>query len=161
MPTTPALQLDRFLAKYTPEVAAVGRKALTKMRAFLPSAVQMVYDNYNALVIGFGPTERPSEALFSIVLYPRYVGLCFLHGVGLPDPKKLLQGSGKQVRWIRLSDASVLDQPDVRVLMMHAIDRSAKPFGSAKHGHLVIKSISAKQRPRKPGKAATKQRSKR
>jgi hypothetical protein len=40
--------------------------ALAKMRARLPGAVELVYDNYNALAIGFGPTERTSEAVFSI-----------------------------------------------------------------------------------------------
>src|ERR1039458_9537409 len=66
--------------------------------ARLPGAVQLVYDNYNALVIGFGPSERASEASFSIVLYPRWVTLFFLQGAGLPDPRRLLKGSGKVVR---------------------------------------------------------------
>src|SRR5271165_4731480 len=48
-----------FVAKFSPEIASLGRAARTKMRAFLPGAVEMVYDNYYALVIGFGPTQRP------------------------------------------------------------------------------------------------------
>src|SRR5271165_864009 len=81
-------QLDSFLAKYDPEVEAVARRALGKMRKLMPGAIEMVYDNYNWLVIGFSPTERPSEAIFSIVLPPGRVTLCFLQGAGLPDPAK-------------------------------------------------------------------------
>lgn len=58
-------QLDSFLDKYTPEVAGFARSALVKMRKLVPGAIEMVYDNYNWLVVGFGPTERPSEAIFS------------------------------------------------------------------------------------------------
>jgi len=70
------------------------------MRKKFPRAEVMVYYNY-ALAIGFGPSERASDAVFSIVLYPRWVNLFFLQGAGLPDPHKLLKGSGKLVRSIR------------------------------------------------------------
>src|SRR5580692_1789299 len=98
-------QLESFLKKYDPEVAAFARRTLAKMRKLVPGAVEMVYDNYNWLVIGFSPTERPSEAIFSIVLPPRRVTLCFLQGAGLPDPARRLQGKGNVVRNLRLCEA--------------------------------------------------------
>src|SRR5580692_2649024 len=115
------VQLECFLEKYDPEGATVARRALAKMRKLVPGAIEMVYDNYNWLVIGFSPTERPSEAIFSLVLPAGRVTLCFLQGAGLPDPAKRLQGSGNVVRNIRLynigePDAKVLDQPEVRDL---------------------------------------------
>jgi hypothetical protein len=147
-------QLDAFLAKYDPEVEAFVRRALAKMRKVVPGAVEMVYDNYNWLVIGFGPTERPSEAIFSIVLPPGRVSLCFLQGAGLPDPDKRLQGSGNVVRNIRLyeagkPDAKVLDDPGVRSLMNVALNRAKVPMPAGVRRKLIIKSISAKQRPRR------------
>jgi hypothetical protein len=144
----PGQQLTRFIDKYSPEIGAVARAALGKMRARLPGAVQLVYDNYNALVIGFGPTERASDAVFSIVLYPRWVNLFFLNGAGLHDPQKLLQGSGSRLRSIRLDTASLLDHPPVRALMAQAIEE-AKPFDPRRRGRMVIKMIAAKQRPRR------------
>jgi hypothetical protein len=144
-------QLARFMGKYSPEVGSVARDALARMRARLPGAVQMVYDNYNALVIGFGPTERAADAVFSIALYPRWVSLFFLNGAGLPDPKNLLKGSGSRVRSIRLDTAEVLDAAPVRALMARAIERAA-PF-PATGGRLVIKSVSVKQRPRRKKRA--------
>ena len=147
----PEGQLARFLARFTPEIQARAEAALAKMRARFPNAIQMVYDNYNFLVIGFGPTERPSEAIFSIALFARGVGLCFLQaGPKLPDPQKLLKGSGKKVRHIRLESAAVLDQPAVKALMSEALKRAVVPFDPTAPGRLIIKSVSAKQRPRRP-----------
>ena len=147
---SPEEQLDNFIDKYTPEIAVQVRDVLASMRRLLPGAVEMVYDNYNALVIGFGPTEKPSEALFSIVAYPRYISICFLTGVGLPDPSGLLQGDGKQVRHIRLSGPETIDDPAVQSLMRLALDRAGDPINPSRDTMLVIKSISAKQRPRRP-----------
>src|SRR5437867_8746733 len=103
----------------------------------------MVYDNYNFLVIGFGPTERASEAIFSIALSARGVSLCFLQaGPKLPDPEKLLKGSGNTVRHIRLKGAAVLDRPTVKALMSQALKRATVPFDSTLPGRLIIKSVS-------------------
>ena len=147
----PEAQLATFMARFTPEVAALAQAVLVRMRARLPSAIHLVYDNYNALVIGFGPTERPSQAIFSIALFPRWVSLCFLQAASkLPDPKKLLKGSGKTVRHIRLESASVLDQPAVKALMKKALNRAAVPLDTTQPGRLIIKSVSARQRPRRP-----------
>jgi hypothetical protein len=59
MPTkTPAQQLAGFLAKFEPRVAASARAALSRLRKRLPGAIELVYDNYNALAIGFGPSDK-------------------------------------------------------------------------------------------------------
>ena len=146
--SSPEKDLAGFLSKYTPEIAAVARAARVKLCKRLPGAVEMVYDNYNALVIGFGPTERTSDAVFSIALYPRWVTLFFLNGAKLKDPDKQLRGSGKQVRHIRLDGATDLDAPAVRSLMTEAIQRAGTPFDAGAHHRLIIKSVSEKQRPR-------------
>lgn len=143
-------QIDSFLAKYTPEVERLARIALAKIRTRLPNAVEFVYDNYNALVFGFGPNERPSDAIFSIALYPRYAALCFLQGAKLPDPHKPLRGSGNLVRNLRFEDANVLDDPRVCTLMDEALERAKVQMTPKQKRKLVIRSISAKQRPRRP-----------
>jgi len=141
-------RLDTFIDKFSPEVGAVAREALAKMRERLPGAIELVYDNYNALAIGFGPSERTSEAIFSIALYPRWVTLFFLQGARLRDPHGLLKGSGKVVRHIVLKDACTLDEAAVRELMAQALDNAEVRMDAGQPGRLVIKSVSAKQRPR-------------
>jgi len=145
----PKLQLADFIAKYTPEIGALAQAVLAKMRRRLPGAIELVYDNYNALAIGFGPTERTSDAIFSIALFPRWVSLFFLRGANLPDPQKLLKGSGKVARHIVLGSEADLNKPAIRALMEQALKRAAKPLDGAVPGRIVIKSISAKQRPRR------------
>lgn len=143
-------QLAQFMAKYLPEVISVAEEVHAKLRARMPGAIEMVYDNYNGLVIGFSPTEKPSEAVLSIVLFPKWVTLCFIWGAKLRDPHNRLKGAGKQVRTIRLESADDLDEPIVRELIDQAIERAPKPFDQSTPNRLVIKSISAKQRPRRP-----------
>ena len=149
--TAPKAQLAGFMAKYTPAMAKEGRAALTRLRRLVPGAVQMVYDNWNGLVVGFGPTERASEAVVSIVMLADHVTLCFIQdGPDLPDPEHLLKGSGNVVRHIKLESARDLDKPAIRALVKTAISRSDVPFKPGQRGRLVIKSISKKQRPRRP-----------
>ena len=148
--TNPKKLLDSFLAKYNPQISSLARRALAKMRKRLPGSLEMVYDNYNALVIGFVPNERPSDAIFSIVLYPQHVTLCFLQGAGIPDPRHLLQGNGNVVRHVRLEGAATLDDPEIVSLMNTALHRAKVPLDPKQPRRLIIKSISAKQRPRRP-----------
>jgi hypothetical protein len=147
---TPQQQLEGFLDKYLPEIAEQARACLKILRARLPGAIQLVYDNYNALVIGFGPSEKPSDAIFSLALFPRYVTVFFLQGTKVPDPHKLLQGSGNVVRSIRLASPADLNTPEIRELMAAAMESARVPIDPAARGKLVIRSISAKQRPRRP-----------
>lgn len=147
----PDRQLREFLARYTPEVAAVAEAALGKVRKRLAGAVELVYDNYNALAIAFGPSERASDAILSIAVYPRWVSLFFLQGARLTDPQGLLKGSGTRVRHIVLADVALLDKPAVRGLITRALEAAAKPLDENGRRRMVIKSVSARQRPRRPG----------
>ena len=149
---SPEEQLERFLAKYTPEIAALGRAALVKMRKQLPGAIELVYDNYNALVVGFCLSERASEALFSIALYPRWINLFFLQGKDLRDPHKLLKGSGNQVRSIQLEGAGTLDDPAVVELIEQALERAGATIDPKRARRMEIRAIAPKQRPRRPAK---------
>jgi hypothetical protein len=145
-------QLDGFISRFLPEIEDLTRAVLAKMRARLPGAIEMVYDNYNWLVIGFSPTEKPSDAIFSIVVAPRSVNVCFLQGASLADPRKLLKGSGKVVRHLRIEEAEQLDQPAIEKLIALALKKARVPLEDNGQGQLIIRSISAKQRPRRPAK---------
>jgi hypothetical protein len=143
-------QLDAFLSKYNPEVEAVARDALARMQARIPGATVLVYDNYNALALAFAPSEKSADAPLSIALYPRWVSLFFRHGAGLSDPHGLLEGSGSQFRHIRLPSAELLGDNRVDALIAAAIADSDPPFDTDQPVRLIIKSVSAKQRPRRP-----------
>ena len=145
----PQRQLDSFIAKFSPNVAGRAREEISRMRALLPTATEMVYDNYNALAIGFGPSDRASDAIFSLAVFPKWVTLCFLQGAQVPDPDKRLKGDGNQVRHLRLTEPGMLLSPEVRKLMLAALHSAHVPISPATKHRIIIKSISAKQRPRK------------
>lgn len=140
--------LRTFIAKFDGKDQRLIRAVRKAVRTRLPTAHELVYDNYNFFVIGYSPTERPSDSIVSIAARANGVGLCFIRGAELSDPAKLLLGSGNQTRFIRLESAAVLEQPEVEALVAEAIAR-AKPLPESGRGKLIIRSVAAKQRPRR------------
>jgi hypothetical protein len=146
---TPAAQLAMFMARYSPDVVHTAKGALSALRKRFAGTQELVYDNYNALVVAWSPTGRVSEVICSIALYPRWVNLFFMQGAKLKDPTKRLRGTAK-IKNVILESAKTLDEPAVRALLASALDVAiVAPRGTAKPV-TIIKSISAKQRPRKP-----------
>jgi hypothetical protein len=146
---SPSKQLAAFLAKFDPKVANVIRKSRAELRKLLPTAIELVYDNYNFFVIGYAATQRASDCIVSIAAASNGVGLSFYRGASLPDPKKLLLGAGKQNRFIRLPTSELLRSPEVVALLRAAVKQAKTPLPATGGGHTIIKSISAKQRPRR------------
>jgi Domain of unknown function (DU1801) len=149
---TPENQLASFIAKFDPKHRTLIRAVRRAMRRRLPSANELVWDNYNFLVIGYSPTERPYDSAFSIAAAANGVGLAFLYGASLPDPHNLLQGSGSRNRFIRLDSVKVLDRPAVKALIAAAMARNRVPYSRSGRGALIIRSISKKQKPRRRSK---------
>jgi hypothetical protein len=147
--TSPAKQVAGFIAKFDPSVAKLTRSARSVLRKRFPTAIELVYDNYNALAIGYSSTERTSDVLFSLAVYARGVNLYFMYGRSLPDPDKLLQGSGNQGAFVRLDDVSLLDEPGVKALIAAAVKHAEPPLPARGRGYTIVKSVSAKQRPRR------------
>src|SRR6476469_1081427 len=146
---SPAKQVASFIAKFDPAIAKLTRSCRSVIRKRYPSAIELVYDNYNALAIGYSPTEKTSEFVFSLAVYARGLNLYFMYGRSLPDPNGLLQGSGTQGAFIRLESVATLDDPKVVDLITRAVKRQLPTFAAKGRGYTVVKSISAKQRPRR------------
>jgi hypothetical protein len=142
--------VDALITRYTPEIAAATRECRRRLRAFVPRGYELVYDNYNALAIGYAPTDRASDAVVSIAAYPRWVTLFFLHGRTLVDPQALLKGSGSRVRSIRLKEPADLEAPAVVALLEQALATRGADFAAAPALATIVKSVSARQRPRRP-----------
>ncbi|MGA2967057.1 MAG: DUF1801 domain-containing protein [Terriglobales bacterium] len=145
----PEGQLRSFIDKFEPKNRTLIRAVRKALQKRLPSANEVVYDNYNFFVIGYCSTERPSDCIVSIAAGANGVGLSFYHGADLPDPHKILLGSGSQNRFIRLESAEALRRPEVEALISAAVAQSKTPLPSSRRGKLIIRSISAKQRPRR------------
>jgi hypothetical protein len=146
---SPAKQISSFIAKFDPEVARVIRSSRAVLRKRFPTAIEQVYDNYNFLAIGFCTTEKTSDCMVSLAAQAKGVSLSFYYGATLPDPRGILRGSGNQNRFIRLESAATLSNPDVQTLLAAAAALAKSPLPARGGGYTLIKSISAKQRPRR------------
>src|SRR6202044_1614281 len=121
-------QLARFIDKFDPKHATLIRSVRKVLRKRLLTANELVYDNYNFFVIGYCSTERPSDCILSIAAGANGVGLSFYYGAALPDPHRLLLGSGSQNRFIRIESAAPLARPEGEEIIAAAIKQAERPL---------------------------------
>jgi hypothetical protein len=153
---TPSAQLTSFIGKYTPEIARAFSACRRKIRKLVPGGYELVYDNFNALGIGYGPGQKASDVVISVVAYPRWVTLFFLDGRHLTDPHSLLSGTGTRVRSIRLQSPHDLDRPEVKRLIAQALAPHIGAMTNFPKIKTIVKAMSAKQRPRRPSGATVR-----
>jgi hypothetical protein len=150
---TPEGQLRSFIGRFEPKAQKLFRSVRAAVRKQFPAANELAYDYNHSVVIAYSATERGIESILSIALLADGVRMYFMHGPRLPDPKGLLQGSAKQVRYVQLESASELAHADVKALIAAAVELASVPMPSKGTGGLIIKSDGAKKRPRrKPAK---------
>ena len=142
-------QLRTLIDKFAPQQLRLIGTMRRSLRKRLPAAHELVYEYRDALVISYSPSERGYEGVLAIRASANEVRLYFNRGRELPDPEKLLQGSGTQARWMKLEAASTLARPEVARLIEEAIAGNRVPFERAGRGSVVIRSTSAQERRRK------------
>ncbi|MBK6941543.1 MAG: DUF1801 domain-containing protein [Planctomycetes bacterium] len=147
--TTAEAQLESYFAKYEPAKAKLGKALRAKMRARLPGLHEIVYvyENQNALVIAYSPTENGYEGVSSIALYPSEAKLFFSQGAKLSaaDPKKLLKG-GSGVRHIVMNAVADFDRPEIEALFVAALELAKLRPDTRAKGSVIIRAESQKKR---------------
>jgi hypothetical protein len=139
-------QLRTLIDRFTPTQLRFIGTMRRWLRKRLPTAHEVVYEYRDCFVISYSPNERGYEGVLAIRASGNGVRLYFNRGKELPDPAKLLQGSGTQTRSIHMEAASTLARPEVARLIDEAIARNRVPFALAGRGSVVIRSASAKRR---------------
>jgi hypothetical protein len=156
--TNAETQLAGYFAKYEPAIAKLAKALRAKLRARLPGLCEIVYmyENQNALVISWSPTERGYEGVCSLSVYPRLVKLGFGKGAELSksDPNRLLQGQGKTVRTVELNSVADLDRPEIEALIAGAVKLAKLRLDPDAKGAVIIKAEAQKERARRATKAA-------
>ena len=142
-------QLRTLIAKFAPAHLRLIGAMRRWLRKRLPTAHEVVYEYRDCFVISYSPNERGYEGVLAIRASADGVRLYFNRGKGLPDPEKVLRGSGNQTRWIHLEGASAIARPAVARLIDDALARNRVPFARTGRGPVVIRSGSAKQRRRR------------
>ena len=139
-------ELHRLVARFAPAHQRLIGSTRRSLRKRLPTAHEVVYEYRDSFVISYSPTERGYEGVLALRGGADGVRLYLNRGKGLPDPEKLLRGSGTQTRWIPLEGASPLAPPAVARLIDEAIARNGVPFARSGRGPVIIRSASAKPR---------------
>lgn len=142
-------QLRSLIAKFAPVHQRLIGTVRRWLRKRLPAAHELVYEYRDCFVISYSPDERGYEGVLAIRASADGVRLYFNRGKGLPDPEKVLRGSGNQTRWIHLEGASTIARPAIARLIDKAIARNRIPFARTGRGPVVIRSTSARQHQRR------------
>ncbi len=155
--TNAETQLASYFAAYEPAMAKLGKALRAKLRARLPGLHEIVYvyENQNALVIAYSPTEHGYDGLCSLALYPSGVKLYFTKGAQLSksDPNQLLQGRAA-VRYVVLNAVADFDRPEIEVLMAAALELAKLRLDPGAKSSVIIRAEAQKQRARRATKAA-------
>ena len=137
--------IDKFAPAHLRLISAMRRS----LRKRLPTVHEVVYEYRAWIAISYSPNEHGYEGVLGIRADADGVKLFVNRCKELPDPAKLLQGSGSQVRSIDVEGAATLARPEVASLIDEAIARNPVPFASAGRGSVVMsRSTTAKQRQR-------------
>ena len=150
---SPEAELRAFINRFDPKEQKLFRSVRAAVRKRFPTVNELAYDYPNSVVLSYSPTSRGIEAIVTIAARADGVFLYLSHGPQLSDPTKLLQGSGKQTRFIRIDAAGQLGHLAVEALIVAAIEQSTVPLPSEGNGKLIIQSTASKRR---PGRKSTK-----
>lgn len=108
------------------KIARALRKLIVELH---PDVVEVPWPKQGIIGYGVGP-KKMSEHYCYIGTYSDYVNLGFFHGAGLPDPQGVLEGTGKNLRHIKVRDPSEVDRPAVRQMIQRSLAERQKALGS-------------------------------
>src|ERR1700733_8492234 len=81
--------------------------------------VEVVWPKQRIASFGVGP-KKMTEHYAYIGVQGSHVNLGFYHGASLPDPKGLLEGTGKELRHVKLRDVAAAKSDAVTALLREA-----------------------------------------
>ena len=113
---------DELLAGVEPDLAAIARRLRAIIRAGDVNAVETVRLGDNAATFGVGP-KKMTDGYAYIMPMRGYVNLGFYQGAMLADPKRLLEGTGKSLRHVKLRSLTDANRSPVRALVAAALVR--------------------------------------
>ena len=113
---------DELLAGVEPDLAAIARRLRAIIRAVEVSTVETVRLGDNAATYGVGP-KKMTDGYAYIMPMRGYVNLGFYQGAMLADPKRLLEGTGKSLRHVKIRSMTDANRSPVRALVAAALAR--------------------------------------
>ena len=113
---------DQLLAGVEPGLGAIARYLRTMIRAVDVNTVETVRLGDHAATYGIGP-RKMTDGYAYIMPMRGYINLGFYQGAVLADPSRLLEGTGKGLRHVKLRSLAEAKRPAVRALVATALAR--------------------------------------
>jgi hypothetical protein len=113
---------DELLVGVEPKLAAIARRLRAIIRGVDASAVETVRLGDNAATYGVGP-KKMTDGYAYIMPMRGYINLGFYQGAWLSDPERLLEGTGKGLRHVKIRSLSDANRVPVRALVAAALAR--------------------------------------
>lgn len=143
----PPAQLKEFLEPYDPAIRQLALRTRALVLDVFAPCCETIYDAYSAVALGYGPTERMKDLVVHVAVYSGHVNIGFNDGASMPDPERLLEGSGKRIRHIAIRSEAELDRPAVRAYVEKARREAADAFDA--HNARGVRTIIKPPSPRK------------
>ncbi len=145
---TAAEQLRACIERLDPQLRKTVRSVRAALRKRFPTANELVYDYGTSLVISYSPTERGIEGLVALSARGTVLSLYFQRGLELPDPTRVLKGSGRATRSLEVPSADRLAEPEVEALLAAAEVLAPVSLPARGRGRLLFKPTAAQKRRR-------------
>jgi hypothetical protein len=111
--------IDTYLDKKPPELADVAEK----LRALVKRVVKDTKESVNPWKI---PTFESNGPMCFFMVGKNHVTFGFLRGTSLPDPQGLLEGTGKNLRHVKVKSVDDLKKPALKKLILAAAKLNKK-----------------------------------
>lgn len=107
-----------ILDQYNETVATLGYGLRSFLLDLLPGITET--PDIPAKIIGYGYSNGYKDMICTIIPSKKGIKLGLAYGANLPDPDRLLQGSGKVHKYIPLQTIADFDNKAVRQLLQEA-----------------------------------------
>ena len=82
----------------------------------MPKAHEIIYHD----ALGYGTTDSGFDRILYVTVFEKHMNLGFFYGGFLDDPERLLVGSGKRMRHIKIRSLQESDTPAIKRLLEQA-----------------------------------------
>ena len=114
------MTIEEFLKSYTSKVQEVSLELRKIAMELLPETEEILYEGWKNFTYGTGKSRTDKDLIIYIAPFKDSVNLGFYRGTNLPDKKKLLKGTGKLLRHIKLKTMADYEIEDIKQLITEA-----------------------------------------
>ncbi len=108
------INLDQYLSKYDKEMSSLARDLRFMILEQVPDIDEVIkWKNLFYEKNGF---------VFAIVIHKDHVNLQFARGTELDDPERILEGTGKKIRHVKINNTKEINSDKLKNMVIEAVN---------------------------------------